>query len=186
MSTIAEQIAHSPEELLRLPDWPRFELINGELIERPLLGARASLTAGRLILLIGQFVDAYKLGLIFGGKCGYQIFKDDPTGVRFPDVSFIGGSRLPSNQVPSGHMRIAPDLAVHVVSPGDIAEHMEARLSDYLSAGIRLIWLIYPETRSVWVVRQAGSPARLGAQDELTGDDVLPGFTCRVEALFQQ
>ena len=85
---------------------------------------------------------------------------------------------------PKGWLRIAPDLAVEVLSPNDLAVEVEERLDDYWKVHIPLIWVVNPETRTVTVYSRGASFVRLGEDDELTGGDVLPGFRCRVGDLF--
>jgi hypothetical protein len=49
---------------------------------------------------------------------------------------------------------------------------------------VRLIWILIPPTRTVLVRRLDGTATELGEGGELSGEDVLPGFTCRVADLF--
>jgi Uma2 family endonuclease len=162
----------------------RFEWINGRLKERSLMGAKANRVATILARLLDTHAAAHRLGWVFTEKCGYQSFANEPKRVRFPDVSFIARGRLPNDQIPDGHMTVAPDLEVEVVSPNDVAEDLEDRVSDYLAAGVRLLWIIYPATRSASLVRSDGTAARLTEAQELSGEDVVPGFTCPMRFLF--
>jgi Uma2 family endonuclease len=175
----------TPEKLLEMIDGPRYELIDGKLKEHP-MGAESSLVAANAISLLRQYVRAGKLGKVFSSDCGYQAFPDKPKQVRLPDASFIARGRLPDEKTPKGHVRIAPDLAIEVVSPNDTAEEVEARRIDFLSAGTKVFWVLYPESRTVHVFRHDGSSAVLKETDELKGDDVLPGFQCKVAELFEE
>lgn len=175
---------HTPEELLVMEDGHRYELIGGRLVERN-MGAEASGVAANAIRIVGNHVRAKKLGKVLATDCGYQMFEDEPKKVRFPDGSFIARGRLADERTPKGHMRIAPDLAMEVVSTHDTAEEVEAKRIDFLRAGVRLVWVIYPETRTVHVFRQDGSSQILTEADELKGEDVLPDFVCRVSELFE-
>ena len=163
----------------------RYEWINGELHERPPMGAKANRVATILVSLLNSFATAHRLGLVFSQECGYQIFQGEPRKVRKPDASFIPLGRLPDDRPPSGHVRVSPDLVVEVVSPNDMAEEIEARVYDYLGAGVKLLWVLYPATHVVWVVRADGSAARLTEGKELSGEGVVAGFSCRVEELFE-
>jgi Uma2 family endonuclease len=104
--------------------------------------------------------------------------------VRYPDGSFIRRGRLPDDKPPKGHIRIAPDIALEVVSPNDAAEAIQIKIDEYLRAGVRLVWVVYPSTRQIFVHRPDSSVSRLTAADELTGEDVLPGLSCRVADFF--
>jgi Uma2 family endonuclease len=105
--------------------------------------------------------------------------------VRRADVSFIRKERYPWDQLAEdGYTTIPPDLAVEVVSPNDTVSGLVEKIGEYLRAGVRLVWIIDPPTRTVQVWRSDQSGAWLGAEDELSGEDVVPGFRCRVADLF--
>ncbi len=89
----ATRIEHTPEELLAISDRPMPELINGLLVERPTMGKKADAIAARILRLIGRVVDDHQLGVINGAQGSYQIFPDQPSKVRIPDVSFIRRER---------------------------------------------------------------------------------------------
>lgn len=184
MAAVSLEKEYTPEELLALSDGPRYELFNGRLVEKP-MGAKASLIAVALICLLGPFARTRRLGLVFGSDCGYQCFATDPKRVVFPDASFIRRGRLPKNEPPEGHVRIPPDLAVEVVSPGNLAEELMQKIQDYLQAGVHLIWIIFPKSRSVLVVRANNQISFLKPENQLDGEDVIAGFACRVAELFE-
>jgi Uma2 family endonuclease len=175
----------TPEQLLEMEDGHRFELIDGKLVERH-LGARSSKAAWNLQFLLGQYVVPRDLGDVFGADCGYQIFQEEPKRVRYPDGSFIARGRLPEDRPPGGHVRIPPDLAIEAVSPTDTAEEIETKRIAFLRAGVRLLWVIYPENRTLHVCRPGGGSSALTEGDELNGEDVLPGFVCKVADIFKR
>ena len=119
---------YTPEDLLVLPDYGRFELIDGHLVERK-VGAKSSYVATNLIVLMGYFVRSNNLGLVFQADCGYQIFAEESSRVRFADGSFIRCGRLPEDRPPQGHCRLAPDLVIEVVSPNDTAYELEDKIA---------------------------------------------------------
>jgi Uma2 family endonuclease len=184
MNLIPPDIDVDAEWLRTFEDQQRFEWVNGQLKEKPNMGAKANRIATILARLLDTHAAAHRLGLVFTQECGYQAFPNEPKRVRFPDLSFVARGRLPNDQPPDGHMRIPPDLEVEVVSLNDLAEDLEARVSDYLAVGVRLLWIIYPGSRSVWIVRRDGTAARLTEAQELSGEDVISGFTCLLRALF--
>lgn len=134
--------------------------------------------------LLGDFVEGRRLGWTPSSECGYQCFPDDPRKVRKPDASFITGARLSADQLNEGHVKIPPDLAVEVVSPHDLFGEVQRKVGEYLRAGVRLVWVVAPEERTVLVHRPDGTASRLEEEDELSGEAVLPGFSCRVGDLF--
>jgi Uma2 family endonuclease len=92
--------------------------------------------------------------------------------------------RIKDDKVPGGNLPFAPDVAIEVISPNDLAEETEKRVNDYLTAGVPMFWFIYPDSRSVYIFRSGGLIQRFTGKEELTGGDVLPSFSCRVEDLF--
>jgi Uma2 family endonuclease len=183
MSTAATSIPYAPDDLLTRPDGDAYELIHGDLVERK-MGAKSSFIAGEIHALLRDFSRSQRLGWVFPEGTSFRCFPDDPDKVRRADVSFIRFGRLPNEQLPEGHLRIAPDLAVEVVSPHDLAYDVDSKVEDYLQAGVRLVWVVSPAARTVRVHRPDGPGTTLRADDELTGEEVLPGFRCPVRDLF--
>ncbi len=183
MSIVSAPIESIEDEFIQSDkDYP-YEIVEGQNVEKPRMGAEAD----RIIVTLIRIIEAQafgKLGLCFSGHCGYQIFADDPTRVRYPDVSFIRFGRLPADKAPRGYVPIIPDLIVEVVSPNDKAENVDERLTDFLRAGVPLAWMIYPSSRQVYVFHQGPAALRLGEDDTLDGEGVLPGFTCSLKDLF--
>jgi Uma2 family endonuclease len=131
---------------------------------------------------LANFVEPRSLGLLLSGDPGCWIGRD-PDTVRAPDVAFVAANRAPSSPA-FGFLEGAPDLAIEVLSPGDRPGEVAAKVQDWLSAGCKAVWLLDPATRSVTVHRPEAAPVRLGPEDELTGDDLLPGFRLQVEEIF--
>jgi Uma2 family endonuclease len=187
MSILSPASAVSPEELLAMPDSVDFELVDGKLVERN-MGLESSEVALRIAILIGMFLRDHRLGRLFGADAAFRCFPDAPNKVRKPDVSFIRNGRLPGDQTPTGYCPIYPDLAVEVISPGDMVYEVEEKVAEYLKVGVRLVWVVYPPTRNVRIHRPrsaaAGPVSELAGNDAITGEDVLPGFSCNVNEFF--
>lgn len=172
------------EELWAMPEVPgkRYELVKGELIEVPGAGYLHAQLVNALLRRLDAFVAAHDLGAVFGGGLGYVI-AHTPDVVRIPDLSFIAKGRLPSADA-QGFVPFAPDLAIEIVSPGDRAVAVYGKVREYLEAGTRLVWVLWPKYRTVSVHTPGGVTRELGPDDELDGGDVLPGFRTRAGELF--
>jgi Uma2 family endonuclease len=168
---------YTPEDLLAMPDGKRYELVDGRLVERN-MGAESSEVGGNLYFHLRLFCQDRNLGIAWPADSGYQCFPQDPGRVRKPDVSFVRRGRLPGDVSPDGWVKIPPDLAVEVVSPNDSAEEIEEKFDDYREAGIPLVWVIYPKARKARVFRLSGPLVELEEDDVLSGEDVIPGFSC--------
>ena len=183
MSTaVTTTTQYTPEELLAMPDGDRFELVDGQLVERN-MGLESSWVGGEVYLRLRLYCGEHHLGPVLPAGSGYQCFPHRPALVRRPDVSFIRGSRLPGKMLPKGWSKIPPDLAVEVVSPDDLAEDLAEKLDDHVKAGVPLVWVIYLKSRTAMVRRGDGTLVLLHEDDELAGEDVVPGFRCPVREI---
>ena len=183
MSVASGSVRLTPDDLLSMPDGERFELVHGQLAELNLSGL-SSLIAAEINRRLGNFAHDRGAGFVLQSDCGYQCFPADPLKVRRPDGSFVCAGRLTLADLEQGYLRLPPDLAVEVVSPRDTVYELETKVEEYLAAGVRLVWVVNPETRILEVHRLDGTVSKLHAIDELTGENVLPGFFCCVGDLF--
>ncbi|MCE2513925.1 MAG: Uma2 family endonuclease [Acidobacteria bacterium] len=161
----------------------RTELVGGDLIVMAPAGGRHGQVAHALALFIGTHVRDRNLGRVFAAETGF-LLRRDPDTVRAPDVAFVADERLGARGAPAGFLEMAPDLAAEVVSPGDSAAAVRDKAAEWLAAGTRLVWVVYPETRSV-VVHRPDHPARaLHDAETLEGGPVFTDFSVRVGDLF--
>jgi len=172
----------TPEELLALPDDGKsYELVEGQLVEK-IVSTESNWTSSKLLRFVGNHCDQAQLGEVWGGEQGYQCFPDDR--VRKPDVSFVRRERITQDVMTSGWCPISPDLAVEVISPHELFYDVEAKVEEYLGAGVPLVWVLNPQQRHVRVFRSDRTITPLRNGDELSGENVIPGFKCKVSDLF--
>jgi Uma2 family endonuclease len=159
------------------------ELIDGQPREKA-MGVESSKIQTKLLVRLDKVVTETGLGELFDAECMYRCFPSRPRQVRKPDTSLVLQERLPKDGLPRGMFRIRPDFVVEVVSPNEAYEEVDEKVRDYFDAGVPLIWVITPKTRSVLVYHADGTARRFGPEDELTGDPIIPGFRVRVADLF--
>lgn len=170
------------EDVLLLPDGDAYELVDGQLQETH-VSLESSLIGLELGAVIRNFVRPGRLGFVAGPDNALEIF-DDRHHYRKADVSFTRRDRFPATPRGRGDQEIAPDLVAEVVSPNDRAEELETKIQEYLDAGVTLIWVFYPSNRSVVVIRRGRTRHRLGPDEMLDGEDILPGFSYPVADVF--
>jgi Uma2 family endonuclease len=174
-------------EKLELPnDDNKYELIDGVLKVAPPPGFQHGKIAANIVWQIILFDPNRKLGIVLQDSG----FKVAPGFAPAPDVAFIMAANIPPTTVRA--VPVAPDLAVEVWSPGDLdtaAHRAEARakIRHYQVAGVALVWAINPPARTVEVYHpnQTGPVQVLGIDDDLSGEQVIPGFIMPVKALFE-
>jgi Uma2 family endonuclease len=159
-----------------------YELVTGRREEKQVGGARHGGIGARLLVRLGGYVETSKLGAVYGPDTSYQIGSNE----RIPDVSFVSARRIPCDGEPQGIWPLAPDLAVEIVSPNDLYEKVITKIADYFRSGVRQVWLISPEHRTVTMYRAPTQLTVLTEAEDLSSDDLLPGFRCPVADLFRQ
>ena len=142
-------------------------------------GGRHGYVAVKIGMPLSAHVWQLGLGHVFAAETGF-LLRRDPDTVRAPDVAFISSVRMRSDEIPDSFIEVVPDLVVEVVSPGDIRREVEEKVKDWLTAGVRIVWLIYPITRTATAYRSLDDVIQLSENDSLEGEDVVPGFSCRV------
>ncbi len=173
------------DELLQLlDDDVLYELVEGRLIRVSRPGAQHSPVSMRLGSALYQFVTQRRLGIVFAQDAGFKL-ASNPDTVRGPDVSFVRAELLRGSDVPRGYWPGPPDLAVEVTSPNDRRSAIAMKIEEYLRAGVRMVWLIDPNDRTLTVHRPSAAPITLAADQAVDGDDVVPGFSLPIRALFE-
>lgn len=182
---LVEEKLMTAEELLRLPRPPtgeRYELVKGALITMSPPGA----VHGRFATLLASFLQSFartrRLGEVLV-ETGFRL-ATDPDTVLAPDVSFISSARIPATGLPEGYFPGAPDLAIEIVSPGDLDEEVQAKVAAYLQSGSKLVWVLRPKRRTVTVHHPDGTARTLGVNDTLSGESLLPDFSLPLRELF--
>ncbi len=183
-TTTTEAKLLTAADLLRLDgEGVRGELIRGVLCETMPAGIEHGAIVMRLGAALFNVVEPRRLGTLAASDSGVWLERD-PDTVREPDIAFFSAERMPLNARMTGYAEVPPDLVVEIVSPSDSRREVHDKAHMWLNHGVRLVWIVQPETRTVDVYRPDQSIATLGEQDSLDGLHVLPGFTCDVSAVF--
>lgn len=169
------------DDFAKSPNFETHELVHGVPQERH-VGFKSDLIATRVVIILDRFCSS--TGFAFAvreANCRYD--PNDPDHYRRPDGLVIRADRLPGG-IPDGDLRLAPDLVIEVLSPGDVAVQVEAKIQEYLRFGVKLVWVVIPETRSVRIHRADGTVGLVHERDTISGESVLEGFTCSVADFF--
>jgi len=173
------------EQLYELPDdGLRYELLRGTLVSEPVPGRLHGRTVARMSKLLSNFVDSNRLGVVYTGDTGFVLARQ-PDTVRGPDVAFLSNEREHETDGARPYIPGAPDLAVEVTSPSDRPREVLGKVSDYLAAGSRIVWVVNPVREEVSVFRSPFAPRTLAGADVLDGEDVLPGFAVTIAEIFE-
>jgi Uma2 family endonuclease len=160
-----------------------FELVEGVLVEKP-PGLRESVLAGAIGSCLRAFAIPRDLGFVTGSDGAMRLF---PGLVLIPDVAFTAWTTVPGRRVPAEPLPdLAPDLAVEVLIASNTEKEMALKRANYFRAGVRLVWIFDPATRSARAYTGPDDVVRLDASGTLDGGDVLPGFALPLRDLFAE
>jgi Uma2 family endonuclease len=168
-------------------DEPLYEIIDGQRVELPPMSVYANWVAAQFFGALSLFSERHSIGRYFA----QMLFRLplNRSRNRRPDVAFVTFDRWPKNRpIPAtdNAWEVVPDLAIEVISPNDFADEMMQKITEYFQAGVRLVWIVYPLHRLVYVYESPVRVRGLGHTDELDGGSVLPGFRVPLANLFPQ
>jgi Uma2 family endonuclease len=168
------------------PEDALYEIVDGRYEELPEMSTQAAVVASRLARRLGNFAEEKQLGEVVTEA----LFGLSPKARRKhrPEVAFVSYKRWPKDKPfpTTDPWPVVPELAVEVVSPNDLAEALHQKVKEYLTGGVGLVWLVYPQLG--WVVAFE-SPHRVRgftATGELDAEPILPGFRLPLHELFAQ
>jgi Uma2 family endonuclease len=155
-----------------------------EAEELPPMSTYALVIASLLVTHLNAFARPRRLGIAVG-----EVFfglRPRSKKKHRPDVSFVSSAQWPLEK-PWPHTDpwpVVPEIAVEAISPNDLAEEVMGKVKEYLEAGVRLVWVIYPKLGWVHVYESLARMRGLTVADRLDAGEVLPGFTLPLRELF--
>jgi Uma2 family endonuclease len=158
-----------------------YEILAGQPEEKTMGGARHSGIGTRLIARLVSHVEAHQLGGIYGPDATFQIGENQ----RIPDVAFVAAAGFPAAGEPEGIWPMPPDLAVEIISPYDLYERIISKVEEYFASGVRQVWLISSEHKTITIYSSPTRATILTEADDLVSEELLPGFRCRIADLFR-
>ncbi|MGA7498155.1 MAG: Uma2 family endonuclease [Isosphaeraceae bacterium] len=189
MATAILQEAETIQDHIRSAreDDDRYEVVNGLRIEIPPMSSYAAKVATRLATKLNQHAENEKLGEAIVESLFRLPLTADEGRNRRPDVAFVTSQRWPADRpqpIIENAWDVVPDIAIEVVSPHDLADNQLDKIIEYFQAGVRLVWVVYPKHRLVYVYDTLDSIRVLADTDLLAGGRVLPGFSLPLMVLF--
>ena len=125
----------------------------------------------------------YKLGVVFDSSTGFRLFNG---AIRSPDVSWIACDRWNSlsDKQKRGYAPIDPDFVIELLSPTDNLTEAQQKMQEYRSCGVKLGWLINPDSKEVEIYRNGRDKEVLSNSNSVSGEDILPGLNVDLTEIF--
>ncbi len=172
------------DEFVRLPnDGTLMELVRGRIVRMTPPSSFHGYVCVEFIYALRHFLEVSKLGRLMSNDSGV-ITETDPDTVRGPDVIYRSFATTPTTLPRTGYVDVPPDLVAEVRSPGDRWPSVLAKVSEYLTSGIKVVVVLDPATSSAQVYRAEGAPQTFGPDDTFTIADVFPGFAIATRRFF--
>ncbi len=188
MATVAAPTRMTVEEFLALPqdDGVSRLLIHGELREYHM--PERNYHHGRTMTVLSYELERWlrtqpqPRDAVFTGDVGIRLSADVSFGadMMYVTAAMMAGQSRKSNAVVVG----VPELAVEIISPGEVWDRHQDKREAYLDAGVKVVWVLDPRTRAVTIYRPGVGPKMVSDQEVLTAPDVLPGFSVPAADLF--
>lgn len=176
-------------DLDAMPDdggWKRYEIIDGELYVTRAPHIRHQRAGGKIFFELESWSRHTQIGEPL--QTPGVIFS--PTDAVIPDVVWISRDRLTNGIDDAGHLTVAPELIVEVLSPGDLNEQRdkEVKLKLYSLHGVQEYWIISWQLKTLEIYRRTNAQLQLVGtllQGDTLTSPLLPGFSAPLAAIFQ-
>jgi Uma2 family endonuclease len=161
----------------------KFELEQGEIVEMSRPGKLHGFVCGNIAFILGNFARQRKKGYVCTNDTGIVVERD-PDTVRGPDLMFFEDAAS-AEDIDRKYGETPALLDVEVLSPNDTFTKIVRRVNEQLAFGTPLVWVVDCDAESVAVHRPGKSPYIVEGDQEITGEDVLPDFRCKVSEFFK-
>lgn len=175
---------HEPIETIvaNNPDWKVERTAEGETIFMSPTGGESGIRNSDLIVQLGSW-SRQAGGVVFDSSTLFRL----PNGaLRSPDASWIASDRWLklTTEERESYPPIAPDFVIELRSRTDRLADLKGKMQEYISAGVRLGWLIDPLQKRIHIFKP-NEPATIMADLKMISDDsVLSGFALDLSRIF--
>ncbi|PSP11088.1 MAG: hypothetical protein BRC50_12655 [Cyanobacteria bacterium SW_11_48_12] len=156
----------------------------GEIIIMPPTGGETGKRNSILLVQLWLWNEQTQLGEVFDSSTGFSLPKG---GDRSPDISWVKKSKWEAltPQQKEKFVPLCPDFLIELISPSDNLKNTQDKMQEYLNNGNRLGWLINRQQKQVEIYRPEQAVETLQSPPNLSGEDVLPGFTLNLQRIWE-
>jgi Uma2 family endonuclease len=178
----AADLAAMPDQL---PSGPvDFELHVGRLVLMSPPGWRHSNLQARISsALVSQGEER---GHGEAGSGGGIILSKNPDTVVGPDALFVTKRSMSIRESPEGYLETIPELVAEIRGKNDSLAEFNYNLANFLQAGVQMVWMIDPQSKTVTEHRPGAAARKLTVADTLHCDDIIPGFALSLAEFFKE
>lgn len=126
--------------------WPRYELLDGELLVTPSPGWSHQLAVTRLVARLDRYVTHEALGVTLVSPSDIELA---PESIMQPDVFVVPHDQIPDDRAPTWSELRRLLLAVEVLSPSSQRQDRVLKRDFYLANGVAEYWIVDLDSRVI-------------------------------------
>lgn len=158
---------------------------NGEILIIAPSGGETGRTNTNVIYELQHWNKQKQLGEVFDSSTGFSL----PNGsTRSPDAAWVKQARWDalSAEEKKKFPPLCPDFVIELLSESDPLKQTQDKMREWIDNGCRLGWLLDPARKQVFIYRPGSEAEALsGFDQQLSGEDVLPGFVLDLGKLLE-
>jgi len=159
----------------------RYELDNGSLVVMAPPGDGHARRQAKIARYLDTEAEERGLGEVRAEVT--VVLRRDPDRVVGADAAFLLSASLPPRLSKEGYLETIPEIVVEIRSKNDSMNEVLAKKNDYLAAGVKLVWVLDQDDRTV-TAHEPEKPAQVFHATDMLMTSLLPGFTVPVAKLF--
>jgi Uma2 family endonuclease len=127
--------------------WPRYELIDGELLVTPAPGVIHQVAVTEIWRVVNDYVERERLGVTLTSPADVELREGT---IAQPDVFVVPAGMFPDADVtPKWHDITGLLLAVEIISPSSVRVDRVTKRDHYLDAGVPEYWIVDLDARII-------------------------------------
>ncbi|HLP91772.1 MAG TPA: Uma2 family endonuclease [Nostocaceae cyanobacterium] len=176
------------EEFLALPDSDIvYEFVSGAAIPKYKDSQMSpkffhSSTTGSLFILLSTWAQEKGRVVV---EWAVKLTKNQQDWIPVPDLTYISYNRLSSDWLKDEACPIVPELVIEIISPGQTFGDMIEKATNYLQAGVNLVWVIDTISQTITVFTSSSLPITF-RDDQIISHEILPGLEITPHTIFQR
>lgn len=169
----------------RYADMPLRELVRGKVVKLVAGGGFHGMVSTNVTRLLATWAKRSRRGRVLSNEAGV-ITERTPGTVRGADCIYISFGRLPRGKLTDEFLEVPPELVVEVAGKGQSWGRLQDKAGEYLRMGVDRVWVLDPKARTLHVFSSDAPPRQYKRNEMVEDENVLPGFTCRVNEFFEE
>ena len=176
------------EEFLALPETDTaYEFVNGEAVPKYQNDQMSpkffhGSTTGALFILLSTWAQDQGRVVV---EWGVKLTRNQENWIPVPDLTYVSYNRLPADWLKDEACPVIPELVMEIISPGQTFGDMIDKATDYLQAGILLVWIVDTISQTITVFTLSSLPVTF-REHQIISHEILPGLEITPHAIFQR